>query len=201
MDITFSKVRLDYINNKYDFNNQNCYNLNIFGIRSKNKISDTYDDLIGVIYKDEEDKFVIKTWSATCDPGTFYLKNPLNSEGTLIMLPGQYKGVFKLGLHGRSSLSPYKALEQCGDILYIRDNNKDNILNFELALNKKNIIKGNFKTNIHRSSKTVFNKLIGKYSAGCQVFQKSSDFDEFIKLCEKHISNGNGNLFDYTLFS
>lgn len=198
--LSFESIRLEYLNNHYDFNNEGAFNLNIFGVRSKERNSDKYDDFIGVMYFDENYKKVFKVWKATTDPGSFYLKNPLDKKGTLIMAPGQYCYAFKLGLHGRSGLYPYTALEQCGDIEYIRDNNKDTILNFELLKNRKNIIKGNFKTNIHRSQKGVINSLIGKYSAGCQVFQSSTDFDEFIELCKKHIKLGNYHLFTYTLF-
>jgi hypothetical protein len=41
-------------------------------------------------------------------------------------------------------------------------------------------------------------KVIDKFSAGCQVFQNASDFNEFMSMCDNH-SSLYGNRFTYTL--
>ena len=66
---------------------------------------------------------------------------------------------------------------------------------------KQNMLKeskGMFGVNIHHSSTTGASKEVGKWSAGCQVFQKIEDFNVFMALCEKHRLYY-GNQFTYSL--
>ena len=58
------------------------------------------------------------------------------------------------------------------------------------------IIPGSFGINIHKAGKD--SKDVDQWSAGCQVFQKSDDFNEFMGLARKH-KNLYGNKFTYTL--
>jgi hypothetical protein len=127
----------------------------------------------------------------------------MDKNGTAIMVPGQYKGAYTIGIHGRTWASGgYKALEQKAPMVYVRDNSKDERLDFELYRNpelfKNNRIVANLKTNIHRASKLESVPLIGRYSAGCQVFQKPEEFNEFLSLCEI-AARQYGNSFTYTL--
>jgi hypothetical protein len=177
------------------------YDLNIIGIRSNISESDKFDDLLCVLYKNHEGKWVLEKFNCTTDPGKHWLLNPLNKSGTLIMVPGQYRGVYKMGIHGRTGSSPYKALEQVGAMNYVRDNNKDGFLDFDLIKDKVNWIRGVFKTNIHRASKWKSLLGIGKYSAGCQVVQSPKDFERLMELCELQIKNGHDDAFTYTLLS
>jgi len=171
------------------------YNLNIIGIRSANGRSGSFDDLVGVLYRN---KLGIQTevfFGATTDSGTHYLKNPLNKNGTAILLEGQYRSAFKLGIHGRTWVSGgYEALEQQKPMRYIRDNNKDNYLDiagFEFE--------ANLKTNIHRRSRNAIGNLIGRASAGCQVLEKEEDFNFLIGLVKLSLLQGFTNSFTYTL--
>jgi len=175
------------------------YNLNIVGIRSTNSESDKFDDAICVVFQDEDGKWRIRQYDATTDPGKHWLLNPLNINGTLIMKPGQYRGAYKIGVQGRTGRYPYKALEQSKPMEYVRDNNKNSILDFSLFNEAKNIIEGIFKSNLHRASKWKISLNIGKYSAGCQVIQAHKDFDEFMSLCDLQVKHGHGNSFTYTL--
>ena len=40
---------------------------------------------------------------------------------------------------------------------------------------------------------------IGKYSAGCQVFQSPTDFADMMALADRQVKAGLGNSFTYTL--
>ena len=177
------------------------FDLNIVGIRSVNSKSDSFDDLLCVLYKDNDNDWVLEKFACTTDPGKHWLTNPLNKKGTLIMVPGQVRGAYELGLHGRTGSSPYEALEQIKPMLYVRDNNKDNILDFKLIDLKSNWIRGIFKTNIHRASKWKTLLGIGKYSAGCQVIQSPKDFERFLSLCHLQVKHGHGSSFTYTLIN
>ena len=175
------------------------FNLNLIGIRSATSISDYFDDLFVVVYK-AQGLWRRQVYACTTDPGEHWLLNPLNRDGTIIMVPGQYRGAFKLGLHGRTSkLGPYDALEQVKPIDYVRDNSRDSVLHFELMKDPANIFSAIAKTNIHRASKWKRLLNIGKYSAGCQVIQKPKDFEALIGLCRAQINEKHGNAFTYTL--
>lgn len=174
------------------------YDLNIIGIRSKTSKSDSFDDEIHVLYK-LRDSWQHESFAATTDPGKHWLLNPMNVKGTIIMVPGQYRSVYQLGIHGINGSDPHEALRQIGKIAYVRDNNRDNKLDFDLYKDSKNIFWDIAYTNIHRASrlKTVLG--VGMYSAGCQVIQKPSDFDRFMYLCKQQKRYGHGDKFTYTL--
>ena len=55
---------------------------------------------------------------------------------------------------------------------------------------------GNYGINIHKAGQN--SQDVDKWSAGCQVFQKSNDFADFMDLTTKH-RNLYGNSFTYTL--
>lgn len=172
------------------------YNLNIYGIRNLTQSSNKFDDAVGVVYQAANEQWINKQFKATTDPGLYWLNKPMRSEGTAIMVPGQYGGAYKRGLH-----KGYTALEQKKPMNYVRDNNKDDYLDFALMDNPTNIITDNIKSNIHRTNpRGVESTQVDKWSAACQVLADSDDFDKLMELVE--ISEKRyGNSFTYTLFT
>ncbi len=164
------------------------YQLNIVGVRANNAQPNSFDDSINVFYKDNAGNWQFKSNPATTDPGTYYLNNPMNVNGTAIVIPGQYINSHKIGLHK----GEYTALVQQGNIQVTRDFNKDNKLDFRTGKEET----GTFGINIHKAGSN--STVVDKWSAGCQVFARSADFDAFISLCQQH-SNLYGNNFTYTL--
>ena len=75
-----------------------------------------------------------------------------------------------------------------------RDNNRDNKYDYDESTAEW----GLFGINIHRASKWGIVNYINRFSAGCQVFRNSRDFDELILLCEKSLEYF-GNRFSYVL--
>ncbi len=164
--------------------------LNIVGIRSPNTIPNRFDDEIHVFYKVAPLKWHYHVYKVTTDPGTFWLRNPMQPQGTAILAQGQYKGAYRIGLHQ----GKYKALVQSKPITVIRDYDRDAKLDFKNGTKSK----GMYGINIHRASLNGITKQVDKYSAGCQVFSNINEFKEFLILCEKHLSLY-GNSFTYTL--
>lgn len=164
--------------------------LNIVGIRSTSTIPNRFDDEIHVFYKVAPLKWHYHVYKVTTDPGTFWLRNPMQPQGTAILAQGQYKGAYKIGLHQ----GKYKALVQVKPITVIRDYDRDAKLDFRNGIKSK----GLFGINIHRASLNGITKQVDKYSAGCQVFANINEFKEFLGLCEKHLTLY-GNSFTYTL--
>lgn len=174
-------------------------NLNIVGIRSNTSKSNDFDDMMYVMFKNESNVWITKRYPCTTDPGKPYLLKPLSNEGTAILVPGQYRGAFIIGIHGKSHKDGgYKALEQVKPLAYVRDNNKDEKIDCSLYSDPKNIVWEIAKTNIHRASAYAVSKLVETYSAGCQVLASPVNFDELMFLCEKSRMLY-GNSFTYTL--
>ena len=183
------KIKQAFIRKGYTLRRGN-YELNIIGIRDENAKANSFDDTICVLFKDEYNDDVLVCFPATTDPGTFWLEHPMNVKGCAIMSEGQYIDAYKIGIHKN-----YKALQQIGEINYVRDNNKDDVLDFNAPFKSK----GNFATNIHHADEAEKSVRVDKWSAGCQVIQKG--WHEFIELCEKSRLITERNLFDYTLLN
>ena len=166
------------------------YQLNIVGVRNDSTIPNSFDDTLYVFWKDDSGKWKGKFYNITTDPGTYWLNNPENPQGTAILKEGQYVNSHQIGLHrGR-----YKALVQRSPVTVLRDYDRNAVLDF--ANGKEDT--GLFGINIHRASAVGTTKTIDKYSAGCQVFENADDFAEFLSLADKH-NQLYGNNFTYTL--
>lgn len=168
------------------------FNLNIIGVRkdNNNKVTNKYDDILVLEYKVNENQFR-HFFKITTEPGDYYVRKHLcNPKGTAILVPGQYRGCWKLGKHNNK----YEALVQCKPVKVYRDGNKDDIYD----LNPDTVQEGLFGINIHRSNKTFTRNTIDMYSAGCQVFADPYEFNTFISLCKEQ-SKRYGNSFTYTL--
>jgi|SRR5690606_4401795 len=201
--MNYTTIREQYEKKGYKFYTK-PYDLNIGGYRSIESESNSFDDLIFVAFTNGDGEGCLVTFPATTDPGKYWLQNPMNKNGTLIVCPGQFPGCYKIGLHGKSGPNPYRALEQIGKMLYVRDNDKNSKLDFSLYRDpiKKAAFSfvDNCKSNLHRASKWQAVRFVERYSAGCQVIQKPGDFETLLALCDKQVKAGFGDIFTYTLF-
>ena len=176
----------------YVWFDKGLYNLNIIGVRSKIQEAGRFDDFITATYKDEKGAWVCKFWNATTDAGTYWLEHPMNSKGTALLVPNQYRGAWQIGLHKGS----YSALVQFKPVSVYRDDDRDKIID----LNPLSIQTGMFGINIHRSNPKLTSKVNDKWSAGCQVFASPNDYEDFMRLIEKSASLY-GDKFTYTLLT
>ncbi|MCC7303466.1 MAG: hypothetical protein IT233_12575 [Bacteroidia bacterium] len=166
------------------------YELNIWGVRSENTRSGKFDDHFHVFYKTEKNKWEYHIFPCTTDPGTFWLENPMQPQGTAILMQGQYKGAYQIGLHR----GQYASLVQRKPVTILRDYDRNAVLDF---LNGKRET-GLFGINIHRAMQQGKTKYVDKFSAGCQVFENAAHFYRFMQMAERHRSLY-GNSFTYTL--
>lgn len=169
--------------------NDKPYQLNIVGVRADSNIPNKFDDKMYVFWN-SENGWQGKYFTVTTDPGTYWLNNPMQKEGTAILKQGQYINSHKIGLHQ----GKYKALTQQKPVTVIRDYDRNALLDF----NNGKEDTGLFGINIHRANSVGTTKNIDKYSAGCQVFENADDFAKFLELAEKH-NTMYGNNFTYTL--
>lgn len=173
------------------FNSPKNYDVNIIGVRCNinNKVTNTFDDILILSYK-KDGEIIYKEYPITTDPGVRSLKEFENIKGCAVLVPGQYRKCFMLGLHK----GKYQALVQCNNVKVFRDNDKD----IEYDLNINQIDTGLFGINIHKSGKD--STIVDNWSAGCQVFKKEKDFNEFMVIINKAAATF-GNKFTYSLLN
>lgn len=166
------------------------FELNIVGLRSAVTRPNSFDDLICVAYHDDSGRAVAHFFPATTDPGTYWLRQPMNPQGTAILAQGQYADAYSLGLHR----GKYLALVETGGVKVIRDYDRDAVLDFANGKEES----GRFGINIHHASSNGTTRTVDKYSAGCQVFADIADFNGFMGMCQRH-REIYGNKFTYSL--
>ena len=170
------------------FDDARGHNVNIVGIRGRGN-ADAFDDYIALFYR-TRDSWSFFAFPATTDPGTYYRENPVNVRGTAILKPGQYRRAFAIGTH-----RDYPALVQVEPVTVYRDANRDGNLDIENAPEET----GMFDIHIHRAGPTPV-LMVGRWSAGCQVFQDAAQFDFFMAQCNEG-ARKYGNRFTYTLLT
>lgn len=186
--IKYENLKTILINKDFAFFT-NEMSLNIVGIRCANRESNSFDDLLTVSFVQYGQPITL-VFPCTTDPGLHYRERPMNINGTAIVVPGQYRGLWRLGKHQNR----YTALVQNKPVNVYRDDNKDQILDFEQAAMRH----GMFGINLHRANSEHASIQVDKWSAGCQVLADPFQFDLLMSLCQLS-SNMYGNSFTYTL--
>ena len=170
-----------------DVNNKG-YDVNIVGIRNSStgdKVTNAFDDLLTISYK-ENGEWKFYSWPATTDPGKKGVMEYHNKSGVARLVEGQYRGSHTIRLHQ----GKYEALGQSKNVKVYRDANRD------MIYNETKIDEGVYGINIHKAG--ADSTYVENWSEGCQVFKKSADFEEFMKICRK-ARDIHGNSFTYTL--
>jgi hypothetical protein len=168
------------------------YDVNIVGVRNSstgNKVTNVFDDYLTISYKENgEWKFFI--WSATTDPGKKSMlewKKMGITGGCARLLAGQWRKTWAIDKHQ----GKYDALcQRLAKVKVYRDTDLD------LEYDEDKITEGIYGINIHKAGQD--STWVENWSAGCQVFKRVKDFDEFMKICKK-AAKIHGNSFTYTL--
>lgn len=160
--------------------------LNLIGIRKSRHVSDAFEDTF-VCLRHEMDRWSLWSWECTTSPGRSQLEFGLE-KGTAIVKPGQYIDAWSLGLHK----GKYEALVQKNPITVYRDRNKDFYLDYVHEDT------GLFGINIHRANAKITSKIVGNWSAGCQVLANPKHFSQLMNLARQQHSSGFPR-FSYTL--
>ena len=160
--------------------------INLVGIRTSNKITNKFEDILLLAYVKDGKKSLLKYDKFTTRPGFKYMVTTLlNPKGCAVVIPGQHSGIWKFGKHK----GKYPALVQIGNTITVgRDGNR----NYDIDYTKTTT--GFFGINMHHANG---NPTVGGYSAGCQVFQYPSDLDEVLFHCHHQRTDS----FSYTLLT
>jgi hypothetical protein len=168
------------------------YDVNIVGVRNNtpnvaDKVTNVFDDLITISFKNEKGVWEFYCWNATTDPGKKGVEKFTNKNGVARLVPNQYRGVWKVDKHQ----GKYDALcQRLGNVTVFRDANKN------MTYDENVTDTGMFGINIHKAGQD--STWIDDWSHGCQVFKRVKDFDVFMKICKK-AAKIHGNKFSYTL--
>lgn len=159
---------------------------NIVGIRSSAVGTNAFDDEMHIL------RYTPNGWEhfaypITTDPGSYYLKTPMNGTATAAVVPGQYPDSHKWGRHK----GEYEALVQLSPVRVYRDGNRDTKLDTETSP----IVSGVYGINIHKAGTS--STTVDRWSAGCQVFARARDFVEFLN----HLRQSGQKTFTYTLLT
>lgn len=167
------------------------YDVNLIGVRSANRVANTFDDVFYCVWKEDNSWHEIIA-ACTTDPGKYWLENG-RVDGTAILKAGQYRGAWTIGKHR----GQYEALVQIRPVVVWRDNNRNEILDME----GMDLDKGIFGINIHRANPNPHRKStrVEKYSAGCTVIQDPAIFQRIMAICKLQIEKRGWSSFTYTL--
>ena len=171
-----------------DAKNKN-FDVNIIGVRNSatgQDVTNFFDDTITISYK-EDGEWKYFEWDCTTDPGKKSVLEAKNPKGVARLVEGQYRGSHEIRKHQ----GKYDALCQKGILKVYRDANKDLIYDEDKFQEDDN-----FGVNIHHAGEN--STFVDGWSAGCSVFKKIKDFNEFMKICYK-AKEIHGNTFTYTL--
>lgn len=157
-------------------------NFHIIGVRSNTRVPDAFNDLIFVVWGNSLYQF-----TCTTVPGVHWLQKAfMNAKGAFVLKCGQYIDAFGFGKHH----GIYECLIQVIPLPGFRDNDGDNI-----AEEQGEIETGYFGIHIHHASDKITSIIVGAWSAGCQVLNSITKWNEFLGLCKK----SNAQKFTYTL--
>lgn len=168
------------------------YDVNIVGVRNNapnvaDKVTNVFDDYITISFKDADGKWLFYEWKNTTDPGKKGCEQFHNAKGVARLVPGQYRGTWAIDKHQ----GKYDALcQRLKPVTVYRDGDKNNTFSETVTDT------GMFGINIHKAGQD--STWVENWSEGCQVFKKSADFEEFMKICRKS-KDIHGNRFTYTL--
>lgn len=193
MSFTKEQVELAVKSKGYKWFNDDSnkgYDVNIVGIRNNapsvaDKVTNLFDDFITLSFK-ENGVWKFYIWQATTDPGTKGILETKNKSGIARLVEGQYRGSHTIRLHQ----GKYEALGQAKNVKVYRDANRD------MKYDETKIEEGIFGINIHHAG--ADSTYVNDWSMGCQVFKKTKDFNEFMKIC-RMARDIHGNSFTYTL--
>lgn len=164
------------------------YNLNLVGIRGMPRKAGLFDDLFCCAFRQTGLETVL-AFACTTDPGRRYLHEPINAHGAAILIPGQYRGMWEIGLHR----SRYAALVQRGPCKVWRDDDRDDDLD-----DGPHQDIGYFGINLHHGLPTGSTASPDEWSAGCQVLRDAEEFRLVMALADLAAVRY-GKAFTYTL--
>jgi len=168
------------------------------GIRTKDNKSNTFNDWGFMSLPTDGGGIISVVAEITTDAGLYYRENPLNVDGTAIIQHGvQHRSAYQYQ-NPRKNRSQRghkgkEAFRQVNDMLYWRDADRDQYLEFD-----GEEYKDNFATNGHDMGTRGVEGEVNKWSAGCWGSEEEI-MDLFYDLALLQMAHGNGDIFSYAM--
>lgn len=157
--------------------------VNIFGLEgmntdgtANNDAPDRWNDAVGLLSMVNGVPKVLCIYRGTTEPGRFYTVNPMNRGGAARLQLGHQKGLWAVGQH-----RGYEAMQQVGAATLVRDANRNFLRDDRVTVERGNGI------NLHSTSPRFLPNTIDRFSAGCVVIQKWSEFQTFMRLIKNSL--------------
>ena len=145
---------------------------NVVGVRAMLPTTNRFDDEM-YIFRKSGGGWELHAYPITTDPGVYYLlAGGTKGRGTYAVAPGQYADSHSWGYHNNK----YEALVQTGPMKAYKDANMNAVYDYDPKTIFKTAARGHM--NIHKASSN--STTVDDASAGCQVFARSADFEEFL---------------------
>ena len=197
-DITVARLVKALTAKGYPVFTNGLFNLNFGGIRSVERTANRFDDWLYCFFnapdakdngKAKEQLFVAQ---ATVDPGSPWLKAPMDPGGAAAIVPGYYPKVWQYGPAFRG----YECLRQRLPLKVYRDNNRDNV--FDIDPSK--MTEGMYGIFVHPHFQArVLAETVETSSAGCLVCQNNEDHAKLMTACALGVARY-GNAISFALF-
>lgn len=175
---------------------QRPYDVTLGGVRTNDNRSGKFNDWLFASLFDHDDRLHSIIVEGTTDAGLYYRENPMNVDGTAIIMHNvQHRGCYEYqnpkespGLRGHRG---QEAFRQVAPMRYWRDADRDLYLDFDGLVQEDN-----FATNGHFMG--LENENVGKNSAGCWGGHKGN-MHLIFGFARAQISHGLGKKFSYAL--
>lgn len=162
--------------------------VNIFGIRREHSAVNTFQDMLGIAIKSSNtNDWVIKAYKGTTRPGQKYrdLQAPPAKAGVENIKVGHYPNVWSVGNHTPGSTSafwqfPAFVMKSPGTFMVFCDGKKNGKPDPKVGYKKViDSLNGHRADNGYTGSP---GEVIGGWSAGCQVWNVRTEFEEVMDL-------------------
>lgn len=174
IDLTTSSQILKYCQSKKypigDFNIVYIEGIDING-RLNSDAPNQFNDVRAVFNKSK----CLDCWQATCEPGAWYTRSPMNPDGAFRIAFGHHAAAWEIGIHGNSD--PHESLIQVGEVRGHRDYNQDFVRSGDQE------VRGYYGINQHWGYDMPPGD-IGQASAGCLVGRSRLGHQQFMQFCK-----------------
>lgn len=186
--------RMDYHVSGGSVGGERPYDLNFFAVRADTglRVTNRFDDVLGCLYRGGDKRWRVEAWWGTTDPGLDAHLKPSNPDGTGIVVPGQYRGMWARGKHK----GKYPAFVQVGPVKVYRDADRNRTID-TLSVPLQT---GVFGINQHRASANMVSVVVGNWSHACFVHAANETLQRALWLGGEQERRGYGRTFTNTLF-
>jgi len=189
------QAKIKWLTKYYKENGLPINEINLIGVRNPAGIEkDVINDFVGYFTKE-----AVVLSPGTTEPSVYWTTSgEKNTSGTFHLKEGFHEKIWCVGTH-----KGYEAL--VNDYRYCKPTRGWRDANYNFAQDSKDVeVCDYFGINFHRMHPLAIVDKIGKYSAGCQVFQNAKNFNDmmtFIKSSQMYKGTPEKTVFNYMLFA